>query len=117
MTVQTMICIRVPMRKEYVRVVKWVRVLSATLAATGRIPVVCQSMTGVAYIQLTISSNDETGIGLTYALRISLISCLLVKETSSRVTGISCYSVVIVICEKHTGTRWCQISVVSHVVA
>ncbi len=69
-----MICIRVPLRKEYARVVKWVKALSLTLVAPVRILVVCQSMTGVAYIQLTISNNLETGIGLAYSLRTSLIS-------------------------------------------
>ncbi len=57
-----MICIRVPLRKEYVRVVKWVRALSLTLVAPVGISVVCQSMIGVAYIQLTISNHCETGI-------------------------------------------------------
>ncbi len=41
------------------------------------IPVVCQSMIGVAYIQLTISNHCETGIGLAYYLRTSMISCLI----------------------------------------
>ncbi len=77
--VQTMIYNQVPLRKEYIRVVKWVRALSLTLVAPVRIPVVCQSMIGVAYIQLTISNICETGIGLAYSLRTSLIS----KRTSS----------------------------------
>ncbi len=67
-----MICIRVPLRKEYVRVVKCVRALSLILVAPVRIPVVCQSMIGVAYIQLTISNNCETRIGLAYSLHIPL---------------------------------------------
>ncbi len=67
-----MICIRVPMRKEYGRVVKRVRALSLTLAAPVRIPVMCQSMIGVAYIQLTISNHCEAGIGLACSLRASL---------------------------------------------
>ncbi len=69
-----MICIRVPLRKQYVRVVEWVRALSLTLVAPAQIPVVCQSMIGVAHIQQTISNNCETGIGLAYSLRTSLIS-------------------------------------------
>ncbi len=60
------------MRKEYARVVKWVRALSLTLVAPVRIPVVCQSMIGVVYIQLTISNNCETGIGLAHSLRTPL---------------------------------------------
>ncbi len=79
-----MICIRVPLRKEYVRVVKWVRALSLTLVvAPIRIPVVCQSMIGVAYIQVTISNHCETGIGLAYSSRTSMISCLFGKEISN----------------------------------
>ncbi len=78
-----MICIRVPLPKEYVRVVKLVRALSLTVVAPVLIPVVCQSMIGVAYIQLTISNHCETGIGLAYSLRTSLISCLIGKETSN----------------------------------
>ncbi len=38
-----------------------------------RIPVVCQSIIGVAYTQLTISNDCETGNGLAYSLRISLV--------------------------------------------
>ncbi len=68
-----MICIRVPLRQEYVLVVKWVRALSLTLVAPVRVPVVCQSTIGFAYIQLTISNNCETGIGLAYSLRTSLV--------------------------------------------
>ncbi len=45
------------MRKEYVRVVKWVRSLYLTLVALVRILAVCQCMIGVAYIQLTTSNN------------------------------------------------------------
>ncbi len=71
---QTMICIRVPLRKEYVRVVKLVRALSLTRVAPVRIPVLCQNMIGIAYIQLTINDSCETGIGLSYSLRTSLIS-------------------------------------------
>ncbi len=69
-----MICIRVPLRKEYVRVVKWASALSLTLVAPVRIPVVCQSMIGVAYIQLMVSNNCDSGIGLADSLRTSLIS-------------------------------------------
>ncbi len=36
-------------------------------------------MIGVAYIQLTISNNCETGIGLAYSLRISLKCLVLLK--------------------------------------
>ncbi len=72
--VQTMIGIRVLLCKEYARIVKWVRALSPTLVATVRIPVVCRSMIGVAYIQLTISNNCETDIGLACSLRSSLIT-------------------------------------------
>ncbi len=50
---------------EYVQVVKWIRALSLTILAPVRIPVVCQNMIGVAYIQLTIN-NCVTGIGLAY---------------------------------------------------
>ncbi len=64
------------MCKEYVRVVKWVRALSLTLVTPVRIPVVCQGMIGVAYIQLTISNNCENGIGLPYSLRIPFVSTL-----------------------------------------
>ncbi len=78
-----MICIRVPLRKEYVRVVKWVRALSLILVAPVQIPVECLSMIGVDYIQLTISNYCETDIGLAYSLRISFISCLIGKETSN----------------------------------
>ncbi len=69
-----MIYIQFPLRKEYVRVVKWARALSLTLVAPVRIPVVCQSMVGIAYIHLTISTNCETGIGLAYSLHTPLIS-------------------------------------------
>ncbi len=48
---------------------KWVRALSLNLVAPVRTPVVCQSVVGVAHIQLTISMNCETGIGLAYSLR------------------------------------------------
>ncbi len=60
------------MRKEYVRVVKWVRALSQV--APVQMPVVCRSMVWVAYIQLTIINNCETGIRLAYSLRYSFIS-------------------------------------------
>ncbi len=70
---QTMICIRVPLRKENVRVVKWVRALSITLVASVQSPAVCQSMFAVAYIHLSISNNCETGIGLANSLRTSFI--------------------------------------------
>ncbi len=42
--VQTMSGMQATLRKEYVRVVKWVRALSLILVAPVRIPVVCQSM-------------------------------------------------------------------------
>ncbi len=77
---------RVCMGKEYVRVVKWVRALALTLVAPVRIPVVCQSMLGVAYIQLTINNNCKIGIGLAYSLRIPLVHVYLERSTSSRVT-------------------------------
>ncbi len=64
---------QVCIRKEYVRVVKRIRALSLTLVAPVRIPVVGQTMLGVAYIQLTISNNCETGIGLAFCLRTSLV--------------------------------------------
>ncbi len=61
---------------------KWVRALSLTLVAPIRIPVVCQRMIGVAHIQLTISNNCKTGIGLAYSLRISLIPFLTVSTAT-----------------------------------
>ncbi len=68
------------MRKEYVRVVKWVRALSLALVAPVRIPVVCQSMIGVANIQLTISNNYETSIGLAYSLCTPLFHCKACRQ-------------------------------------
>ncbi len=58
---------------EYVRVVKWVRALPLILVAPVRIPVVCQSMIGVAYIQLTISNNCETALDWHHVRPRSLI--------------------------------------------
>ncbi len=65
---------RICPNKEYVRVVKWVRALARTLVAPLRIPVVCQGVIEVAYIELTISKSCETGIGLAYSLRMSFVS-------------------------------------------
>ncbi len=59
------------MRKEYVRIVKWVSALSLTLVASVRISIMFQSMILVAYIQLTLNNNCEAGIGLGNGLRIS----------------------------------------------
>ncbi len=87
MNVQTMTCIRVPLRKEYARIVKWVRALALTLAAPVRIPVVCHIMIGVSYIQLTISNNCETGIGLAYSVRTSLIPWVARETLSYTIRG------------------------------
>ncbi len=62
------------LRKVHVQVVEWARALSLTLVAPVRIPAVCQSRIGVVYIQLTISNNCATGIGLAYSLRSSIRS-------------------------------------------
>ncbi len=48
------------------------------------IPVVCQSMIGIAYIQLTIGNNCKTSIGLANSLRTSLISI-----SSERITMVT----------------------------
>ncbi len=72
------------MRKEYVRVVKWVRTLSLTLVAPVRIPIVGQSMIMVAHIQLTISNNCETGISLAYSLRLSFFKMIVVDFANQR---------------------------------
>ncbi len=63
---------RVRTRKEDFRVVEWVRALSLTPVAPVQIPVVCQSMIGVTYIQLTIRNYREAGIGLAYYLRTTI---------------------------------------------
>ncbi len=40
-------------------------------------------MNKVAYIQLMLSNDREMGIGLTYSLRISIVSCLVEKRGPS----------------------------------
>ncbi len=70
---QTMICIRVPLRKEYDRRASWGEAVSVLLLTPVRAVAVCQHKIGRAYIQLTISNPWETGIGLAYSLRTSLL--------------------------------------------
>ncbi len=68
--------------------------------APVRIPVVCQSMIGFAFIRWRSGT-----IGLAYSLRISSAQCQLGRELSSRVKGTTWYLVVVVIYEKNIGTR------------
>ncbi len=80
--------------------------LAPNLDEPVRIPVVCQSMIEVAYIQLTIGNNRETASGLDYSVHISNALCKI-KAANYRFYLFFVSSDDVVKC--NTGTSRCKI--------